>query len=105
MGKVNQGFNAARDAFNQWWSGDAGCTTAQQSAYDKLKEASEIASRNMGEACKALAESEVYTSKSVAALGRDMGDAAAWASEVASMQVAKAKSAAIDAWEATNDTK
>lgn len=103
-GTYQQGEQKMVDKWNSMFGKDGACATSVSDAYDTMKQGSDLSKRNLEEACKEFAQSEVYASRSFAALQSDLGTAASAAADVASMQVAKAKAALSDAALAVNES-
>lgn len=69
-------------------------------AHEQLKSAVNMAMSNVNATCKEFVKTEVYASRSMAALQKDLGNGKDAASALAGTQVAQAKQSAIDAFSA-----
>lgn len=93
------------DAWNSLFGSDPACAADVQAAGDTLVIAVQMATDNVAALCKAYTTSEVYSTRSLAALQSDLGNATDFAAETASMHLATASRNAHDAVDAVKELK
>jgi hypothetical protein len=101
-GTAQKGKDWVVNKWNDLWGNGATCSNNKVTAYETMKEGMQLTLDNLAVACKELASSEVYASRTMVGLQTDLGNAASAASELASIQLQKARRALIDAAVAIN---
>jgi len=103
-GNFQKTLGEIKDAWNSFFGSD-GCAADVKAASDTLTTAVQMATDNVAALCKAYTASEVYATRSLAALQSDLGNATDFAAQTASMHLATATQNAHDAVDAVKELK